>query len=143
MHVFTLPIIILFCTLTPDCQLTKSFEAPFGKVKYTKNWNYFYADDTHTLMYYEENNFVRREEAEISFTYSPAPNKSYLRDTATLARRFETANAVNLKDMIGQKFPKVRIALDIAQETRVRMANTIWSKVVMTYSGIFRKKAQL
>src|SRR5687768_16822373 len=118
-----------------NCQFTKSFEAPFVKVNYTENWNYFRVADTYTLMYYEESNFQRREEAEMSFTYYAAKNKSFLQDTATLATRYVSATMAHLKELISKKYGGTQIDLTIDKETRVQMASTQWSKVVVNYSG--------
>lgn len=135
MHFHTIMLSIFSYAHTADCHLTQSFESQFIKVKYSDNWKYFSVGGTHTLMYYEESNFERREEAEITFSYAPAPDKTFLRDTATLATRYVSAKMAQLKDALNKKFEKVHIELMIEKETRVRIANTIWSKVVVNYSG--------
>jgi hypothetical protein len=114
------------------CVLTKSFETEWMTVAYTDNWNRFTFQDMNSLLYYEEANIDRREDAEIIFTSIPLSDGISI-DTSDLASTFVREKLADLKN--DPKYADLQIDLKISDETLERIKSATWHKVTATISG--------
>jgi hypothetical protein len=112
-----------------DCVLKKSFETELLKVHYSENWNHFSYQGGNSLIYYEEANFARREEAEIVFFAHPVKEGLEI-DTTDVASRFLREKLSGMKS--DPKFQGADIDVTMGEETIERINDRTWHKILIS-----------
>jgi len=115
----------------PECNFSKTFVTEYLTAKYSSNWKAYHYSGGHSLMYYEEANFDRREDSEIIFSRAAIPN--YLKlDTNKITAQFIEYQVRVFKN--APKFPK-DAEIRKGDESFEMINGVAWRKVTLFVSG--------
>jgi hypothetical protein len=120
-----------------ECKLTETFETDFLTARYSSNWKAYHYGGGHSLMYYEEANFDRREDAEITFSKTAIPGNVNI-DTMTIASLFLNERLHRIRN--DPKFQQVNGSIKLSDESIEAINGITWHKVVVDMSGMEENK---